>query len=99
ESALARLPAGTPLPEGTQARLVAVNDDQGVAYWPLGWLEVQLAQDGLHGLASGFIDGMVQQIERHGPAVWWRAAYMLGRMAAWEMITAATPRGNVMPSM
>lgn len=99
ESALAALPPGAQLPEGPLTRLVAVNDDQGVAYWPLGWLEAQLAQEGPRRLAADFIEHMVQQVERHGPATWWRAAFMLGQMAAWEMMAAAGPGGNVMPTM
>jgi len=99
ESAQALLPAGTQVPEGTQTRLVAVNEDLGIAYWPLGWLEAQLAQDGPRRLAGDLLGEMVKQVERHGPAVWWRAAFMLGRMAAWEMMSAATPAGQVMPSM
>lgn len=98
-SALAALPAGTQLPEGTQARLVAINDDQGVGFWPLGWVEAQLAADGPRRLAGDLIDNMAVQIERHGPAVWWRAAFMLGQMAAWEMMAAAGPGGNVVPTM
>jgi len=99
DSALALLPPGTHLPEGTLTRLVAVNDDQGIAYWPLGWLEAQLAPEGPRRLAGDLIADMVQQVERHGPALWWRAAFMLGQMAAWQMMAAAAPRGQVMPSM
>lgn len=99
ESALAVLPPGAQLPEGPLTRLVAVNDDQGAAYWPLGWLEAQLAPDGPRRLAGDLVEHMVQQVERHGPAVWWRAAFMLGQMAAWEMMAAAGPEGIVMPTL
>ncbi len=98
-SALAALPAGAQLPEGSLTRLVAVNDDQGAAYWPLGWLEAQLTPDGPRRLAGDLLEHMVKEVERHGPALWWRAAFTLGQMAAWEMMAAAAPGGRVMPTL
>ena len=98
-SALARLPAGTRIRDEPATRLVAVNDDQGVAFWPLGWIDAQLASEGPRRLAGELVDDMVAQIERHGPALWWRAATMLGQVAAWQMISASTESGIVLPTM
>ncbi len=99
ESALAAMPPDAQLPEGTSARLVAVDVDQGVAWWPLGWLEAQLAQEGPRRLAGDLLEHMAQQVERFGPVAWWRAAFMAGQMAAWEMMAAAAPDGQVHPTL
>ena len=99
DSALAAMPPQSQLPEGTLTRLVAVDADQGVAWWPLGWLEAQLAQEGPRRLAGDLVEHMVQQVERFGPVAWWRAAFMAGRMAAWEMMAAAASGGQVHPTM
>jgi len=98
-SALQVLPPGTALPAGPESRLMAINDDQGVGFWPLGWVQAQLAADGPRRLAADLVDNMAAQIERHGPVVWWRAAFMLGQMAAWQMMAAAGPNGDVVPTM
>lgn len=96
-SALAVLPEGTQIPDEPATRLVAINDDQGAAFWPLGWVEAQVAPDGPRRLAGELVDNIVGHIERHGPALWWRAATQLGLVAAWQMIFAATESGAVMP--
>ena len=97
-SALRALPPGTQLPDAPFARLIANALDQGAAFMPLGWVEAQVLGDGGPPTgASEYIAGLVAQIERDGPVVWWTGMQAVGKIASWQMMMAADG-GAVLPT-
>jgi len=84
-SGLRALPAGTQLPEGPAARILASAPDHGAILYPLAWLEAQVLADGKRLKAGDFVASLVAQLERDGPAEWWAVANAAGRMASWQM--------------
>lgn len=98
DSALRVLPPGTQLPVADFARLLVIAEDQGAVFMPLAWLAQQFTPSNKVGPSAGFLGGLVEQIERNGPAVWWRAAHAMGRIASWQMMMAADG-GAVLPTM
>jgi len=97
-SALRALPKGAGLPDVPSARLVALFDDQGAAFMPLGWVEAQVLGEGRQVKAGDHVASLIGQIERDGPAVWWTGMHALGQMASWQMMMAADG-GAVLPMM
>ena len=97
-SALATLPPGARLPDAPFARLVLLTPDQGAAFMPLGWIEDQMLGPQPRTKAVDYVTGLMQQIERDGPAVWWTGMRAVGQMASWQMMMAADG-GAVVPMM
>jgi len=95
-SALRALPPGARLPDAPFARLVALFDDQGAAFMPLGWVEAQVLGDGRPVKAGDYVASLMEQLERDGPALWWTGMHALGQMASWQMMMAADG-GAVLP--
>jgi TPR repeat protein len=85
ESARRALPPGTQLPEGSTSRLVALAPDQGTALMPLGWIEDKLFGDGSAPATADFIAGVVAQLERDAPVVWWTAGHAMGVLVSYMM--------------
>lgn len=96
DSALNALPPGSQLPQAAFARLVILAPDQGAAFMPLGWVEARLLGDGPQISTEEYVNDLVAQIERAGPAVWWAGMHALGQMASWQMMMAADG-GTVWP--
>jgi hypothetical protein len=96
--ALRALPPGTQLPDAPFARLIANAFDQGAAFMPLGWVESQVLGDGGPAIEAGeYVAGLVAQIERDGPVVWWTGMHAVGKIASWQMMMAADG-GAVLPT-
>ena len=87
-SALRALPAGAQLPDAPFARLIALSDDHGAAFMPLGWVEAQVLGNGRQATAGDCIADLIAQLERDGPVVWWTGTHALGRIASWQILTA-----------
>jgi hypothetical protein len=98
DSALRALPAEAQLPDAPYARLVVLFPDQGTAFMPLGWIEAQILGVAKPELCRDYVEDLVQQLERDGPAVWWAGMHAVGRIASWQMMMAADG-GAVMPTM
>jgi hypothetical protein len=96
-SAIRALPKGAQLPNAPFARLIALSDDHGAAFMPLGWVEAQVIAGGQQIRAGDYIAGLIAQLERDGPVVWWTGMHALGRIASWQMMMAADG-GAVLPT-
>jgi hypothetical protein len=97
-SALRALPPGVELPDAPYMRLIAHFTDQAGLFWPLVWVEAQVDSEGQQEKAADYIAGVIAQLERVGPTVWWAGMQALGRIASWQMMMAADG-GTVMPLM
>lgn len=97
EAAPQVLADGQPLPDEPFARLFARAPDQGVVFFPLGWVESRLMGQEAPMPAADYLDRSVARIERAGPVHWWAGMQAVGELAAWQMIMARG--GAVLPTM
>lgn len=97
-SALRVLAAGTQLPATAFTRLLAYATDHAAIFLPLRWIETQMLPDNKIITGSDYLASVVTELGRHGPPAWWQAAHAMGRVASWQMMTAADGRA-VLPLM
>ena len=97
-SALRVLPAGTTLPATAFTRLLAYATDHAAIFLPLRWIETQMLPDSKIITSEDYLASVVTELGRQGPPAWWQAAHAMGRVASWQMMTAADGRA-VLPLM
>ncbi|NML46179.1 hypothetical protein HHL11_20695 [Ramlibacter sp. G-1-2-2] len=96
-AALRVFPAGTQLPDAPLTRLIANVPDQGAAFMPLGWIEARVLGEDQQTRVDDYVAGLVAQVERDGPVVWWTGMHAVGQLASWQMMMAADG-GTVQPA-
>lgn len=97
-SALRVLPPGTALPATAFTRLLAYASDHAAIFLPLRWIETQMLADNKIIASADYLASVIAELSRHGPPAWWQAAHAMGRVASWQMMTAADGRA-VLPLM
>jgi len=97
-TALRVLPPGTTLPATASTRLLAYATEHESIFLPLRWIETQLLPDHRLIPSGDYLASVIAELGRHGPPAWWQAVQAMGRIASWQMMTAADGRA-VLPAM
>ena len=92
-SARRSLPPGMAQEDSPRTRLVVDAPAQGLLFKPLAWLEDRLLGGGEPVAAADYLGGVLAQLKREGPAIWWTAMFAVGRLGSWQMMMAADGRG------
>jgi len=93
ESARRVLPPGLALEDSPATRLVADAPANAALFKPLQWLEARLLGDGEAVTPADYVAGVLAELGRDGPPVWWTTMFAVGRLGSWHMMMAADGRG------
>ena len=87
------LPPGMVLEESPATRLVVDVPAHAALFKPLEWLEARLLGEGDVITPADYVGGVLAQIGRDGPPVWWTTMFAVGRLGSWHMMTLADGGG------
>ena len=92
-TALAAMPAGTPLEDTPGTRLVVDAPALGALFKPLEWVEGQVLPGGQPVRAGDYIADLLARLNRAGAPIWWTAMHALGKLGSCQLMMASADLG------